>query len=99
MKNRDHFTKLSSVKLGVNKQGLVFYICRNYYNFGEGKRKIMDDAFEKAGGDYAPALKRFMTSADTAVKVCIDHNIGSEKTLYIVVRRLYEIFPLNKFMR
>lgn len=99
MKNREHFSKIPSVKLGVNKQGLVFYVCRNYYNFSEPKQKVMDEVFERAGGDYAPALKRFMTSSDTAVKVCMDNNIGSVSTLYTVVRRLYEMFPLGRFYK
>lgn len=99
MKNREHFSKIPSVKLGVNKQGMVFYLCRNYYNFSESKRKIMDEAFERAGGDYAAALKRFMTSSDTAVKVCMDEHIGSVTTLYTVVRRLYECFPLGRFYK
>lgn len=99
MKNREHFSKLPSVKLGVCKQGLIFYISRNYYNFSPAKRAIMDDAFEKAGGIYASALKKFMTTSETAVKICIDENIGSVTTLYNVTRRYYECFPLYKFFK
>lgn len=99
MKNREHFSKLPSVKLGVCKQGLIFYISRNYYNFSQSKRDIMDQTFEKAGGLYAAALKRFMTTSETAVKICIDENIASVTTLYNVVRRYYECFPLYRFLK
>ncbi len=99
MKNREHFSKIPSVKLGVCKQGLIFYLCRNYYRFSEKKRAVMDEAFAKAGGDYAAALKRFMTTSDTAVKICIDEHIGSVTTLYTVVRRLYDEFPLGRFYK
>lgn len=99
MKNREHFSKLPSVKLGVCKQGLIFYISRNYYNFSQAKRDIMDQTFEKAGGIYATALKKFMTTSETAVKICIDENIASVTTLYSVMRRYYECFPLYKFFK
>lgn len=99
MKKREQFSKLHSVSLNANKQGLVFYICRNYNNFSEPKRRILDETFEKAGGYYTAALKKFMTTSETAVKICIDEHIGSPSTLYITVRKLYETFPLHKFYR
>ena len=96
MKNRENFSKLPSVKLGVCEQGLIFYISRNYYNFSQPKRDVMDQTFEKAGGIYAGALKRFMTTSETAVKICIDENIASVTTLYNVARRYTEHFPLYR---
>lgn len=99
MKNREHFSKLPSVRLNVNKQGLIFYISRNYCDYSAPRKAILDDTFEKAGGIYAKALKRFMTTTDTAVEICIDENIGSVTTLYNIVRRYYEHFPLYKFLK
>lgn len=99
MKKRENFSKLASVKLNINKQGLIFYINRNYYRFSEKKRRILDCQYECIGGEYAAALKRYMTSSDTLTKICIDEHIASPSTIYPLVRRFYENFPLGEFYK
>ncbi|MCI8387110.1 MAG: hypothetical protein HFE63_01420 [Clostridiales bacterium] len=99
MKKRENFSRLASVKLNVSKQGLIFYINRNYYRFSEKKQQLLDRQYERIGGEYANALRRYMLTADTMTKICFEEHIASPSTIYPLVRRFYEEFPLGEFLR
>ena len=99
LKNREHFHPRSAVRLSGNKQGLIFYLCRNYASLSPRKQAILDECFDEAGGEYAAALKAYMTTAESSVKICLEHYIGSENTLHILARRFYECFPIERFFR
>lgn len=85
------------MKGGVNRtpeeQGLIYYTARNYRSQPERVRRYIDELCLEAGGEYAAALKAFVTTDRGATSVCMEFYI-SKATLYRAVRRFYEGYRL-----
>lgn len=97
MKTRD-FNYLPAVRLGRRKQGLIYYLSHNYHNLPPKKRKIIDAYITSIAGEHAKALKRYMTTEDSAAIICMEEFIGSPSTLYSLQRTYYELFPIGRIL-
>nr|DAM35832.1 MAG TPA: hypothetical protein [Caudoviricetes sp.] len=97
MKTRG-FNYLPAVRLGRKEQGLIYYLSHNYFLLPEDKRRIIDEHIEAVGGENASALRRYMTTDDTAVRICLDEYIGSPNSIYMMQREYYETFPLSRIL-
>lgn len=98
MKKRGKFHVLKINGLDESRQGLIFYICRCYPDLPPHKREILDDLYREIGGDHEAALRALMVSDESFAKICHDHYIGSETTLYRLRLRFYTEFPLDEMM-
>ncbi len=83
------FRRLRSVHKSYNEQGLIYFTCQTYRNQPERMRRKIDRLCEGAGGEYAPALKEFLTTGADWIGVCAKHHI-SDRTLERARRRFYE---------
>ena len=80
---------MPSIRLPYKKQGLIFFICRNYYILPSNLKEKIKLQCEVIGGDDSTALFEVVTS---------DHSINSialkyythEKKLYYLRKRFYE---------
>lgn len=97
MKSRDRFHPLNIPGMDADRQGLIFYLCRNYKNLPDDKKQILDDRFREVGGEHEMALRELLTTAEPIVGICMRHYIGSPNTLCVLRRRYYEGFPIDKF--
>lgn len=84
-----NFKRLRSVAKSYNEQGLIFFTCSNYRRQPEWMRKKIDGLCERVGGEYAPALKEFLTTDADWRYVCRKHHI-SDRTLERARKRFYE---------
>jgi hypothetical protein len=98
MKKRGKFHVLKINGLDESRQGLIFYICRCYPDLPPHKRKILDNLYREIGGAHEAALRALMVSDESFAKICLDHYIGSETTLYRLRLRFYTEFPLDEMM-
>jgi len=85
------------VKRGVhqdyNRQGYIYFVSRNYRNLPEKMKKRIRELCDEAGGEYANAVMRFVTTDETATKIEMEYYC-SRATLYRAVRKYYRIFDL-----
>ena len=95
MKKRGRFHVLNIERVSEERQGLIFYICRNLELLTPEKRRIVDDLILRIGGDNAEALRRFVTTDDSAQSICTQYYIGSTNTLCNLRRRFFLEFPLE----
>ncbi len=85
------FRRLRSVHKSYNEQGLIYFTCQTYRRQPERVRRRIDRLCESAGGEYAPALKEFLTTGADWRYVCMAHNV-SDRTLERARRRFYELW-------
>lgn len=85
------FKYLTSVHKSYTDQGLVFFLCQSYPRLEERQRQKIDNLCERAGGDYAAALKSFLCTQTPWQLVCMDHAI-SPATLERMRRRFYDLW-------
>ena len=83
------FRYLRSVKRGYTEQGRIFFQCQSYPKLDARERRKIDALCQKAGGEYAAALKALLCTPASWQTVCMDHAISSQ-TLNRVRRRFYE---------
>lgn len=80
---------LPSVKKSYEEQGEIFFLCRNYSRQSKAIQGKIDRLCETAGGEYAGALKRYMTTADSWERVVMEEHI-SDATLTRCRKRFYD---------
>lgn len=83
------FRYLRSVRKTYNEQGMIYFACVNYARLTPGTRRKIDRLCERAGGEYAPALKEYLTTEADWRYICDKHHF-SDKTLERVRRKFYE---------
>lgn len=84
-------------KAGVNRpyeeQGYIYFKSRMYQRLPEKDKKMIRDLCAECAGDYFTALFRFVTTDDTATKICMEEYV-SRSTLYRCVRKYYGRFKI-----
>jgi len=80
------------IDVSYDRQGYIYFLCRNFRILPEEKKKKIRELCRSAGGEYRQALFRFVTTDDRATKICIEEYL-SEATLWRAVKRFYESFP------
>ena len=83
------FKYLRSVRKSYDEQGYIYYTCKTYGRQPPWIKAKIDRLCESAGGEYAPALKEFLTTDADWIWVCRVHSISSA-TLERIRRRFYE---------
>lgn len=85
------FKYKKSIPVGHEAQQQIYTISRRYCRLPLRERKKIDGLCAGAGGEYAPALKEFVTTDTGATAVCGKYFI-SKSTLVRMVRRYYIAF-------
>lgn len=83
------FKKMRGIKLPYEKQGLIYFTCRDYKNLSAYKRAQIESLCSKIGREDEDALFDFLTTNKSAVKVAAEHFIDESK-LYRLRKRFYE---------
>ena len=81
-----------SVRVPYNRQACIYHFARMYRELPPEQQTQIKALCDKHGGEYRDALFAFVTTDDSAIKICQQHYIGKD-TLYRVVRKFYEAFP------
>lgn len=76
------------IPLEYDTQGYIYFLSRRYRRLPLAKRRKIDELCDKAGGEYAPALREFVTTDRGAAEVCGKYFI-SQSTLERMVKRYY----------
>ena len=83
------FKKMRGVRVPYNSQGLIYFICKNYYSQPQNVRDYIDSLCVRVGGIYAAELKLVVTSGASVRNIALKHCI-SEPTLYRLRKEFYE---------
>ena len=86
------FRKMRGVKVPPDRQGLLFFTCRNYNDLPEYPKSKIDnlcDLISEGEQAYRAALFDMLTTKDSVVSISIKHSV-SQSTLYKLRRRFYE---------
>lgn len=86
-----YFKRLHSVDKSYNEQGYIYFTCITYAKQPEAVRRKIDELCKSAGGEYAPALKEYMTSSADWVYICDKYYI-SGSTLERIRREFYDLW-------
>ena len=71
------FKRLRSVRKSASEQGLIFYSCLCYRNQPPTVRQKIDNLCKSVGGEYAPALREYMTTLGDWNYICDKHHISA----------------------
>lgn len=82
------------VPLDYDVQGYVYFVSRRYGKLPMQKRRQIDELCRKCGGEYADALKEFVTTSTGAEEICNRYFL-SPSTLERIVKRYYLGFAEN----
>ena len=80
-----------SIPLDYDTQGYIFFLSRRYKRLPLARRRKIDELCRSAGGQYAQALKEFVTTDRGAAEICGAHFL-SQSTLERMVKRYYIAF-------
>ncbi len=83
------FKKLRGVRVPYNKQGLIFFTCRDYTAQSEQMQKKILNACLEVGADYWQALFDVVTTDESIANIAPRHFV-SDSTLYRLRRTFYE---------
>lgn len=86
------FRKMRGVKVPPDRQGLLFFTCRNYNDLPQStKCRINDlcDMISEGDQAYRAALFDMLTTKNSVVNISMKHAV-SQSTLYKLRRRFYE---------
>lgn len=83
------FKVLRSVRKSWEEQGYIFFCCRTYGRQPQKVRQKIDRLCASAGGEYATALKAYLTTDADWIWICRKYAI-SESTLDRIRRRFFE---------
>jgi hypothetical protein len=72
------FRRLRGVPLPYDKQGQIYFTCRNYRRERKYTRMKIDRLCEAAAGDYAGALKALLTGGETVQAVAMRCHVSPE---------------------
>ena len=85
------FKYLTSVKKSYVEQGKIYFLCQTYRHLTDEERKQIDALCERAGGEYAQALREFMCTQANWQAVCMEHALSSA-TLERIRRKFYNLW-------
>ena len=83
------FKQLSSVGRSYREQGQIYFTCQNYARLGARQREKIDRLCEQVGGEYAGALKEYLTTDADWQYICTRYYVSSG-TLDRLRKRFYE---------
>lgn len=86
------FVHYKSIKIPYSKQGLIYFTCVNYNNIPESEQRLIRNLCEKVAGDDSAALLEFLTDGNRSASSASLKYFISEKKLYILRRRFYEMW-------
>ena len=78
----------SGVNLSYEEQAYIWAYSRLYKRLCAAERAKIRALCQKSAGAYAEALLDYVTTDDTATRICLRHNI-SRATLYRCVQKYY----------
>lgn len=87
-----YFKQKTSIPLPYERQGYIYFNCRAWEDLSSAQRRKIVQTAEKACGEYAPAVLRFVTTDESATRITNRYSLGA-MTLYRAVRRFYLAFP------
>lgn len=79
------------IPISYDAQGYIYFLSRRYRRLPLAKRRKIDELCGQAGGEYASALKEFVTTDRGAEEICGKYFI-SQSTLERLVKRYYLAF-------
>ncbi len=85
------FKKMRGCSLSYDKQGYIYFLCKNYKSQPEAVRKKIKSIAEEVGGEYSAALFDVLVSGKSIRQVAIEQYV-SEMTLYNLRIAFYEKF-------
>jgi hypothetical protein len=83
------FRRLKNVRKSYAEQGAIFFACATCRQQPRAVQAKIDRLCQSVGGEYAPALKAFLTTDADWLWVC-DHYHISGATLERLRRKFYE---------
>lgn len=85
------FKKLKSVPKSYEEQGYIYFTCQGYRRAPPYMRQKIDRLCLAAGGEYAKALKEYMTTRADWITICRKYSV-SQATLDRARRRFYALW-------
>lgn len=86
------FRKMRGVHVPPDKQGLLFFLCRNYKDLPEKTQQRINelcDSISEGERAYRAALFDMLTTRESVVSISMKHAV-SQSTLYKLRRKFYE---------
>jgi len=84
-----------SVPVSRRWQGYIYYKSLLFNELPEDERMAIIALCDECGGEYADALRLFVTTETGATAVCMRHSL-SKSTLYRAQRKFYREFAKRK---
>lgn len=95
------FRVLRGVRVAPDRQGLLYFICRNYREQPPRVRRKIDRMCQRIGGGepaYTAALFDALTTHDTVTAISLRHAVSPTK-IYELRRAFYEDWYRRKDQR
>lgn len=80
-----------SVRVSYDKQGYIYFFSRLYNELDPDAQAYIRKIAGEAGGEHAEAVMRYVTTDDSATKICAECYL-SKATLHRAVAKYYELF-------
>lgn len=77
-----------SIRLPYERQGLIYFVSRNYEGQSQRIREKIEQSCKAAAGENWRALFRYVTTDVGMVNVCQEFHV-SESTLFRAVQKYY----------
>ena len=81
------------INVSYERQGYIYFKSLSYATLPKSEKEAIDELCQRVSGEYKDALFKFVTTDISATKICME-NYLSKATLYRLVKRYYEEFPL-----
>lgn len=85
------FKKMRGLDVPYRKQGLIRFVCLDFYNQPPDVRRKISDLCASVGGLYSAALFELMTTENSVRSTALKFHCD-ETTLYRIRRKFYENF-------
>ena len=85
------FKKRRGIRLSYNRQGLIYFVCINYYDMPKGIQAHIRALCEEVGKEYFDALFDVITSEKKMYQIAMEYFV-SESLLYELRKKFYEKF-------
>lgn len=83
------FKKMKSLNLSYDKQGLIYFTCKNYKYLPVETQEKIENLCQEVGGIYKKALFDMMTNGKSATAVATEYFM-SEATAFRLKRKFYK---------
>jgi hypothetical protein len=90
------FKKMRSVRLSYEKQGLVYFLCKNYTVLPVHIQETIDRLCMEVGGEYNQALRQLLIRRISVRRAAMEWHMD-ETTLYRKRKIFYERFYPSLF--